>query len=73
MPTIRASESVLELLEQPMAFFMSNGCTVFWGVDLKWKSLVACFLILTKNNQCASTTATKTRSGYSHEVQDWLH
>ncbi len=34
--TIRASESVSE---QAMAFFMSNGCTVVWGMDLKWKIL----------------------------------
>ncbi len=32
--TIRASESVSE---QAMAFVMSNGCTVVWGMDLKWK------------------------------------
>src|SRR2546426_6660816 len=24
---------------QAMAFFMSNGCIVVWGMDLKWKSL----------------------------------
>jgi hypothetical protein len=34
--TIRASESVSE---QAMAFFMSNGCTVVWGMDLKWNFL----------------------------------
>jgi hypothetical protein len=30
--TIRAGESVSE---QAMAFFMSNGYTVIWGMDLK--------------------------------------
>jgi hypothetical protein len=34
--TIRASASVLE---DAMAFFMSNGCTVVWGMDLKWEFL----------------------------------
>ena len=33
---MRASESVSE---RAMAFFMSNGCTVVWGMDLKWESL----------------------------------
>jgi hypothetical protein len=32
--TIRASESVSE---QAMAIVMSNGCTVVWDMDLKWK------------------------------------
>ena len=34
--TTRANENVSE---HAMAFFMSNGCTVVWGMDLKWKSL----------------------------------
>jgi len=33
---IRASQSVSE---QAMAFFMSNGCTLVWGMELKWKFL----------------------------------
>ena len=35
-PTLRASESVAE---EAVAFFMSNGCTMVWGMALKWKFL----------------------------------